>query len=182
MKLNKNLVTVEDKIRFIVEQQFKPQGVEYLFMNWAQANVALDKVTSPTIVYVLPPSGNLDFNQRRSMVYDAPNAMIAFLAPTDFDFDGQANDDVIENMKRLAIAFIEAVNISGMFENVEGRQQYNVVYDFLDDNVTGITIEPYLKEICGIVMCQQRLEDGKIDLFKALFGHELVAHDGHQTR
>ena len=55
---NNALGTVESKIRFIVESM--SEEVEYMFANWAQANVSLDNVRKPTIVYVLPPSGSID--------------------------------------------------------------------------------------------------------------------------
>ena len=56
---NELLGTVEGKIHSIVNTL--GTGIEYRFMNWAQANVELDHVEKPTIVYVLPPSGTLTF-------------------------------------------------------------------------------------------------------------------------
>ena len=53
------LGTVEGKIRSIAET-LGPE-IEYRFMNWAQANVELDKIEKPTVIYVLPPSGTLTF-------------------------------------------------------------------------------------------------------------------------
>ena len=98
-----------------------------------------------------PPSGKLDFSWNR--VKDAPNAQIAFVVPTDFDFDSEDNEDLIEQMKRLCIKFVLAVNESGMFELIEGDLPYRVLYDHLNQNVTGIVIEPQLKETDGIWIC-----------------------------
>ena len=64
------LYTVERKIRHITMSM--GDEVEYLFMNWAQANVAIDKISKPTIVYILPPCGELDFIW--SSVKDCPEA------------------------------------------------------------------------------------------------------------
>lgn len=173
---NKQLTTVEDKVRFIAERQFSEQGVNYFFMNWSQVNVIADKVTQPSIVYVLPASGDLNINARRQRIYDYPETMLAFLAPADFDFDGSENDDIIENMKRLAVSFITALNLSGMFEPIEGTLHYSVAYDMLDDNVTGIIIEPQLKETCGIMYCQECLDlADDCNLFEKLFGYTLVS-------
>ena len=47
-------MTVQEKIKSIAT---RIEGTAYLFMNWAQTNVALDTIDKPTIVYVLPPSG-----------------------------------------------------------------------------------------------------------------------------
>jgi len=150
--------TVEKKIHKIVDSM--GADVAYQFMNWAQANVELDRVDKPSVIYILPPAGELDFGW--AQVKDRPDAQIAFVAPTDFDFDGEENDDIIEQMKRLCIRFIKKLNESGLFEQIEGRQPYRVLYDYLDRNVTGIVIEPKLKEEEGILICgdsELRTED-----------------------
>lgn len=153
----KHYGTVEDKVHSIVDGM--DDDVEYLFMNWAQANVAFDKIEKPTIVYVLPPSGSLNFTYAR--VRDKPETQIAFLAPTDLDFDGHDNDNVIERMKRLCIKFVKAFNDSGLFEIIDGNLPYRVVYDYLDQNVTGVSIEPPLIEEDGVIICdgEERAED-----------------------
>lgn len=151
--------TVEAKVRKVAESM--GEDVEYLFMNWSQANVAMDAITKPSVVYVLPPSGKLDFSYAR--VKDYPETQIGFLAPTDFDFDGTENDNIIEQMKRLAIKFVKALNASKCFELIEGKQPYQVVYDFLDQNVTGIVLNLPLEEVDGIIICDEesRYEDEK---------------------
>lgn len=143
------LGTVEGKIRAIVESM--GADVEYMFMNWAQANVAIDKVEKPTVVYVLPASGKLGvaWNQ----VKDKPETFIAFVCTTEFDFNGEENDNIIEAMKRLAIRFIVALNESGYFEKIESDVPYSVLYDHLDQNVTGVVINPILEEIEGVLVC-----------------------------
>lgn len=141
---------VEAKVRAVVKSM--GDDVKYLFMNWSQTNVAMDDIDMPTIVYVLPPSGKLDFGYAR--VKDYPETQIGFLCPTDFDFDGTENDNIIEQMKRLAIRFIKALNASEMFELIEGKQPYQVVYDKLDQNVTGIVLTLPLEEVEGVRICE----------------------------
>lgn len=143
------LGTVESKIKFIVNSM--NEDVEYMFANWAQANVSLDKVRKPTIVYVLPPSGSIDITWKD--VKDSPNSQIAFVCNTKFDFEGEENDGIIEAMKRLCIRFVLALNESGLFSPITGNLQYQVLYDHLDVNVTGIVIEPTLIEEEGISIC-----------------------------
>lgn len=151
------LGTVEGKIRAIVESM--GADVEYLFMNWAQANVAIDKIKKPTIVYVLPASGSLDVKWNE--VKDKPETFIAFVSSTEFDFDGEENDNIIEAMKRLAIRFIVALNNSGYFEQIENDVPYSVLYDHLDENVTGVVINPILEEIEGVRVCDDILRPSK---------------------
>lgn len=147
--------TVESKVKAVAESL--GDDIQYLFMNWAQANVAMDEVVKPSIVYVLPPSGTLDFDYAR--VKDYPETQIGFLCPTDFDFDGTENDNVIERMKRLAIRFVKALNESECFEWIEGKLSYQVVYDFLDQNVTGIVLSIPLEEVDGVAICEDESRD-----------------------
>ena len=146
-----SLGTVEGKIRHIVSTM--NEDVEYMFCNWAQANVSIDSVTKPTIVYVLPPSGNLSFSWRD--VKDRPNTQIAFVCVTDFDFDGTENDGIIEAMKRLAIRFVRALNNSGLFTTIDGDVLYQVLYDHLDQNVTGVVLTLSLEEVDGVSICSE---------------------------
>lgn len=159
MEETKEYITVESKVRKVVETM--NEDAEYLFMNWSQANVAMDAITKPTIVYVLPPSGKLDFGYAR--VKDYPETQIAFLSPTDFDFDGTENDNIIEQMKRLAIKFVKVLNESELFELIEGEQPYQVVYDFLDQNVTGVVLNLTLKEVKGVIICGKEIREEPIN-------------------
>lgn len=144
-----SLGTVEGKIRAVVRSM--GADVEYMFCNWAQANVGIDGITKPTVVYVLPANGT--FNVRWHQVKDKPETFIAFLTNTELDFDGEENDNVIEAMKRLAIRFVGVLNQSGYFQQIEGELPYEVLYDHLDQNVTGIVITPILEEVDGVVIC-----------------------------
>ena len=64
-------------------------------------------------------------------------------------------------MKRLCVRFVRAVNESGYFSPLEDDIPYQVLYDHLDHNVTGIVISPTLSEEAGINLCKEpkRLED-----------------------
>jgi hypothetical protein len=111
------------------------------------------------LLYVLPPSGDLDFDY--SQVRDYPQSQIAFVASTEFDFEGEENDNIIEQMKRLCIRFVKNLNESGLFEQIEGRLSYRVLYGYFDQNVTGIVITPPLIEEEGVIICtdEHRSED-----------------------
>lgn len=143
-------ITIENKVRMVAGTL---KGVGYHFMNWSQANVALDGICKPTIVYILPASGTFTINDRHGRLYDKPEASIAILAPTDFDFEGCENDNIIEGCKRIAVQFIRALNESEMFEPVGGDIDYQVVYDHLDENLTGIILSMTLAETEGLSLC-----------------------------
>lgn len=147
-----NYITVESKVRSIVDSLIAGgTEIKYLFANWAQTNVEFSKVKEPTIVYVLPASGDLDISWRE--IKDSPETQIAFIDRTKFDFNSTENDEIIERMKRLCYRFIKQLNESGLFELVEGKIHYRVIYNYLDENVTGVVINITLKEIEGTLIC-----------------------------
>jgi len=141
--------TVEQKIRSVVASMGEHVG--YVFGNWAQVNVSLDGIECPTVVYVAPPSGTLEVDWRE--VRDRPSTQIGFVCNTEFDYENAANDNVIERMKMLFAGFVKAYNASGLFEVVQGELSYRVLYDHLDQNVTGILVEMPIEEIEGIDIC-----------------------------
>jgi len=147
-----NLTSVESMVRHIIEEQWKPNA-DYMFCNWYQANVSMADITKPVIVYVTPPSGSLYpmWNQTT----DHPQSLVAFLVKTDFDFDSKENDKLMQSMKELAANFVNEVNKSGLFERIPDKQEipYQAVYDFLDENVTGIILTVKLNALNGIKMC-----------------------------
>ena len=141
-------MTVQEKIKSIAT---RIEGTAYLFMNWAQTNVALDTIDKPTIVYVLPPSGTL--NVKYASVTDSPLTQIAFLVKTDCDFDSTEIDEVFERMKGIFNEFLREYNKGEYFEPIEGTIPYQVVYDGLDVNVTGIIVTLTLVELEGSMIC-----------------------------
>lgn len=137
---------VQQKIKKIVQSI---DGLDYMYNDWSRANVENDfaKVTFPICLDVLPVSGQL-LNHNGNF-RDYPNCLIAFLDLADLDFDGEENNSTVERMKAYAKKFIQAVNHSGEFAPISDTIPYSVVYDTLDQNLTGVTIQIQLKELKG---------------------------------
>lgn len=155
-------MTIQEKVKTVAQKFTK---VNYEFMNWAQLNERVDDVVSkPTICYILPASGTLHASHSASLWKDSPTTQIAFLTPTDFDFDGAENDDKVEVMKELAKQFIRALNESGYFEMIDGEDvPYQIPYDTTDDNLTGVIITITLQELEYKKICQINYNFGCFD-------------------
>lgn len=150
--------TIQKKVKAVAE---KFTGTIYFYGNWAQVDVLLDRINrkeedydKPVICHILPMSGNLRPKYGASSFMDSPQTIIAFLVRSEFDFDGEENEDKVESMKRLAKMFISALNKSGYFEMIDDEDiPYQVPYDTTDDNVTGVIITITLKELDGFHVC-----------------------------
>lgn len=136
-------MTVEEKIRSVVEAM----GIAYMFEDWSRANKKADKSKYPLCINVLPVAGSLNFTM--GLIKDSPYCLLAFVDKAKFDFNGEENDQIIERMKTLAKRFVVRCNESGLFEPITGQVKYSVLYDKLDVNVTGITIQLTLQESRG---------------------------------
>lgn len=158
----KNEMTVQQCIKEVAKHF---TGCNYSFANWAQLNVILDEVEEdkPTICYILPPSGTFSVKRSATMFQDKPLTQIAFIVNTEHDFDGEENDDKVEMMKRLAKMFIQELNASGYFEFIDDEEiLYQVPYDTLDDNLTGIIVTfPIVQE--SSIMCKMPDEFGYVE-------------------
>jgi hypothetical protein len=137
-------MNVQEKVKQIVETI---AGLSYEFNDWTRANVKLDTKALPVCLYLLPISGQL--MNKNGNFRDHPNAFIAFMDKTQFDFDGEENEPVVERMKDYAKQFILQTNASGMFAPLPENIPYQVVYDKLDVNLTGIVLQVQLKELQG---------------------------------
>ena len=137
---------MEQKKKKIVESL----GIGYMFDDWSRANLKADSpvIKYPLCVNLLPVSGTFSF--KTGIVKDSPNCLFAFLDKTDLDFDSKENNEIVERMKRLALKFIAKLNSSGVFEPIEGDIRYSIVYDKLDVNLTGVTVEITLKTVRGV--------------------------------
>lgn len=149
---------VKDKVKEIVDGMGR---LNFIYDDWARANVRLDREKLPAFVFILPTSGSMHY--KNNNFRDAPYCLFAFLDIADgdnreFDFDGSENEKTVERMKAEARRFVVALQKSGKFEPISETINYSVVYDELDVNLTGVTIEMQLKEIEGI--CVENLTNG----------------------
>ena len=142
-------MTVQAKLKQVAESL----GVPFVFEDWTQANVEIDRILLPAVVYVLPASGELDF--KNGNIRDNQNGMLAFLDKVELNGNGLDNDCVVDRMKSLAMRFIVKLNETGNFEPLGGVMKYQVAYNKLNAVTSGIVFEVVLKEITGI--CERNL-------------------------
>jgi hypothetical protein len=136
---------LKQKERELMAATAKRLGMRYIMDDWARANLRADGVSSEhervndILVDVLQVSGTMMANN--NAFRDSENRMFAFLTPCNLDFEGEGIQPQINRMKERAKQFVAAVNESGLYNWVDGNLPYRVVYDKLDENMVGITME-----------------------------------------
>ena len=66
------------------------------------------------------------------------------------DFTGEQAQTIAERLKGIAADFVERMNRSGYFEQIEGRVPYQISFDRLDANLCIFTITPEVVETPGV--------------------------------
>lgn len=139
------MITIENRIALIA----KGLGLNYYFGDWNRINEAGDtgRCKFPLVAYLLPPSGVVNFDGPG--VRETENGVLAFIDLTEFDFQADENNEIVQAMKEKMISFIQAVNVSKHFKPIGGDVRYDILYDKLDFAVTGVTVSVGLKEAVG---------------------------------
>lgn len=135
---------VKDKVKELVEQMGR---LNFVYDDWARANVRLDNEQLPAFLFLVPVAGELHL--KNNNFRDAPHCLFAFLDRAEFDFDGEENESTIDRMKHEAKRFVAELQASGKFKTITEPIRYTLVYDELDPNLTGIVLEMQLEETMG---------------------------------
>lgn len=140
------MMNIDKKLEDIATNQFSE--FSYVFENWYDADMALEKVALPAIICVLPVDGNM--KERNGRTYDAENVMIAFVDSIQRDANGNENSEVYNRMKFRGWQFLQALNRCGYFEPIGIESvHYSVIYEQLSTIVTGVAFDLQLTEKLG---------------------------------
>lgn len=138
-------MSIESKIREIAESKFG--NFSYVFEDWNGAATVIDDVALPAIVCILPTGGYLDLSH--GLVKDKENLMLAFVDKVERDANGDDNERVYTEMKRVAARFLKAINDSRYFDPIDGDVRYTTIYESASAYFTGVFVELTLKELQG---------------------------------
>lgn len=110
-------------------------------------NLLTSSMSFPCALLQLLSSGRIDRTgpQKR----EAVTAAVFFVEPSQFDFDAEANEVIIDRCKTNAMTWLSSLNTSGLLE-ASGLVRTSRVYDRYDDILTGFGVSVDLTELDGI--------------------------------
>ena len=128
-------------------------GDEYPFyyLSDNQANLETGRMEFPCAVLRLITDGEIV--QEAQQAKERVAAALFFLDLTEFDFDSEENEQIIEERKADALLWLLSVARSRELR-VNPPTRTSRVYDRFDDIVTGYGLLAEVKELDGVAACQ----------------------------
>lgn len=144
-------MSIQEKFQKVAETM---TDYDYKYMSWQDLNIEFDGSKRPVIAFIPPVTGVLNVGNVRS--FDAPNIMIAMMAPiTNTDDDKATIDkDVRNKMMADFQTLVAKLNYSNEFEWISGNISYEAIND-LDAYCAGYLFRFTLKDKKGVPLCPQ---------------------------
>lgn len=148
-------MTIIEKIRNSIQAVHGDDfGVYY--HDEVTLDVMAEKMTFPCAIVQLLTHGNVVLVN--GQVREVVSAAIFFVDKSEFDFDADDNEEIIDECKRRAFAWLLALPMDEWLslENVERTQR---AYERFDAILTGFGMLCRLVELEGVTDCEQPGDD-----------------------
>ena len=152
-------MTFIDKLRITIE---RATACSFYYHAAGELNEMLAGVRvgcDPIAFAYLLKGGEVDV--QRNMLREGVNLAVFFCKKTEFDFNSEENERLIDDCKRLAFGWLSLVRKSGYFD-VVGSITTERVYDTTTDILTGIAVNVTLRELQGYGECDLPYREMKI--------------------
>ena len=152
-------MTFIDKLRITIE---RATACRFYYHAAGELNEILAGVqigTEPIAFAYLLKGGEVDV--QRNQLREGVNLAVFFCKKTEFDFNSDENERLIDDCKRLAFGWISLMRKSGYLEAI-GSITTERVYDTTTDILTGIAVNVTLRELQGYSECDLPYRELKI--------------------
>ena len=152
-------MTFIDKLRITIE---RATACSFYYHAAGELNEVLASVRvgcDPIAFAYLLKGGEVDV--QRNMLREGVNLAVFFCKKTEFDFNSEENERLIDDCKRLAFGWLSLMRKSGYLETV-GSITTERVYDTTTDILTGIAVNVTLRELQGYSECDLPYREMKI--------------------
>ena len=152
-------MTFIDKLRITIE---RATACRFYYHAAGELNEILACVRvgcEPIAFAYLLKGGEVDV--QRNQLRAGVNLAVFFCKKTEFDFNSEENERLIDDCKRLAFGWLSLMRKSGYLETV-GSITTERVYDTTTDILTGIAVNVTLRELQGYSECDLPYREMKI--------------------
>ena len=152
-------MTFIDKLRITIE---RATACRFYYHAAGELNEILAGVricSEPIAFAYLLKGGEVDV--QRNQLREGINLAVFFCKKTEFDFNSEENERLIDDCKRLAFGWLSLLRKSGYLETV-GSITTERVYDTTTDILKGIAVNVTLRELQGYGECDLPYREMKI--------------------
>ena len=152
-------MTFIDKLRITIERATACRFYYHAAGDLNEILAGVEIGTEPIAFAYLLKGGEVDV--QRNMLREGVNLAVFFCKKTEFDFNSEENERLIDDCKRLAFGWLSLMRKSGYLETV-GSITTERVYDTTTDILTGIAVNVTLRELQGYSECDLPYREMKI--------------------
>lgn len=142
-------MTIIEKIRNSIQRVHGASFPVY-YHDETTLNLLADTMTFPCAIVQLITDGNLEYvsGQLREVV----TAAVFFVRPSQFDFDADANEGIIDDCKRKALSWLLSMQLD-QYLTLVGVDRTSRAYERFDAILTGYGVLCRLTENEGVTDC-----------------------------
>lgn len=152
-------MTFIDKLRQTIERATACRFYYHAAGELNEVLAGLEIGSEPIAFAYLLKGGEVDV--QRNMLREGVNLAVFFCKKTEFDFNSEENERLIDDCKRLAFGWLSLLRKSGLLDTV-GSITTERVYDTTTDILTGIAVNVTLRELQGYSECDLPYRELKI--------------------
>ena len=152
-------MTFIDKLRITIERATACRFYYHAAGELNEILVGIEIGSEPIAFAYLLKGGEVDV--QRNQLREGVNLAVFFCKKTEFDFNSEENERLIDDCKRLAFGWLSLMRKSGYLETV-GSITTERVYDTTTDILTGIAVNVTLRELQGYSECDLPYREMKI--------------------
>lgn len=148
-------MTIIDKIRNSI-QSVHGQGFQVYYHDEPTLNLEADTMTFPCAIIQLITQGAID--EQSGQYREVVSAVVFFVELSEFDFDADENEIIIDRCKRRALKWVAALPMDGdlYLSQIERTSR---AYERFDAILTGFGLLLRLGEMEGVTDCPSTLFD-----------------------
>ena len=152
-------MTFIDKLRITIERATACRFYYHAACELNEVLAGVEIGSDPIAFAYLLKGGEVDV--QRNQLREGVNLAVFFCKKTEFDFNSEENEQLIDDCKRLAFGWLSLLRKSGYLETV-GSITTERVYDTTTDILTGIAVNVTLRELQGYSECDLPYRELKI--------------------
>lgn len=150
-------MTIIEKIRASI-QSVHGESFAVYYHDEPTINLIADTMTLPCAVVQLITQGEL--NEQSGQWREVVSAIVFFVDKSEFDFDADANERIIDQCKRRALRWLASLPMDANLDLVRWERTSRV-YERFDAILTGFAVMVMLRDNESVTNCEETEQENE---------------------